>query len=153
MSSVRFWIPGDPGTQPRPRVFRGGGVEAAGRRCAEWKASVRGAAWAELLTDDGVVSPFAARGLALEVRILFVLVKGRKLEAAPRPLAGRPDLDNLAKPVLDALQQARVYRDDGQIARLELEGWIGARGDAPGALVELLPFAPLFPPNLEELPR
>jgi Holliday junction resolvase RusA-like endonuclease len=33
----------------------------------------------------------------------------------------RPDLDNLAKGILDALTVARVWRDDGQIARLVLE--------------------------------
>lgn len=33
----------------------------------------------------------------------------------------RPDLDNLAKGILDAMTTAQVWRDDGQIARLVLE--------------------------------
>ena len=35
--------------------------------------------------------------------------------------AVRPDLDNLAKGILDTLTAARVWGDDGQIARLVLE--------------------------------
>lgn len=33
----------------------------------------------------------------------------------------RPDLDNLSKGILDALTTARVWKDDGQVARLVLE--------------------------------
>lgn len=37
------------------------------------------------------------------------------------PDARRRDLDNLPKALLDAMQRARVFRDDGQIDRLDIE--------------------------------
>lgn len=42
--------------------------------------------------------------------------------------AVRPDLDNLAKGILDILTRALVWRDDGQVARLVLEKVWGPSG-------------------------
>jgi Holliday junction resolvase RusA-like endonuclease len=43
---------------------------------------------------------------------------GQLLPSAPRYHTGKPDVDKLARAVLDALRAAGVYRDDSQVAQL-----------------------------------
>jgi len=56
--------------------------------------------------------------------------------------ATRPDLDNLAKQVLDVLESAGFYDDDGQIADLHLRDFY-ADDDGVQVLIEELPIAGL----------
>ena len=49
-------------------------------------------------------------------------------DGAELPISTRPDLDNIAKGIIDALTVAGVWRDDSQIARMVLEK---AWGPAP----------------------
>lgn len=48
----------------------------------------------------------------------------QSLELEPRPHAKRPDLDNLTKPVLDAMSGI-CFLDDSQVIGLRLEKWEG----------------------------
>jgi len=57
--------------------------------------------------------------LPISVRIDFVFRAPRKKDAG-RPKLTRPDLDNMAKGLLDCLQQAELIVDDAQIAHLDL---------------------------------
>ncbi len=45
---------------------------------------------------------------------------GKKARAAITPKTTRPDLDNMAKTVLDAATRAHVWDDDAQVTRLDL---------------------------------
>lgn len=52
----------------------------------------------------------------------------RKCDPAERMLKGtKPDLDNLCKSVMDALQQCKVIQDDSQIVGLMAHKWYGAK--------------------------
>jgi Holliday junction resolvase RusA-like endonuclease len=59
--------------------------------------------------------------------------KARKASLLNRPHVGRPDLDNLAKLVLDGCNGV-VYADDGQIALLHVTKWWS---DTPRTVVEV----------------
>lgn len=55
----------------------------------------------------------------------------------PRPKstklpAGRGDLDNLIKPALDVITKLGIWRDDGQITRLNIQKRWAEEGEAPG---------------------
>jgi len=39
----------------------------------------------------------------------------------------KPDIDNLAKAVLDALQDAKIIKDDSQVVGLTATKWYGAK--------------------------
>lgn len=49
----------------------------------------------------------------------------------------RRDVDSLVKPVLDALEQARVYIDDKQVRRLTVEKTDKGRGEPDWITVEV----------------
>lgn len=47
------------------------------------------------------------------------------------PKSTKPDADNLAKTVLDAMTRALVWHDDGQVWRLDVRTWYAAKGEDP----------------------
>lgn len=69
--------------------------------------------------------------LSLSLRLVYPYRKSepkkRTKDGAELPHASRPDLDNLAKGIIDALTTAAVWRDDGQIAALHLSKLYGPR--------------------------
>ncbi len=50
---------------------------------------------------------------------------------------GRPDLDNVIKAVLDALNGV-LWRDDAQVVQIMAEGWFAARGEDACVEVEMV---------------
>jgi len=68
--------------------------------------------------------PFAGP-VAASIHLCYPYRKAEKrrvvASGAEIPCDTRPDLDNLAKGILDAMSAARVWGDDGQVARLTLE--------------------------------
>lgn len=116
-----LYVPGRPAPQPRPRVFRGGGVKTDSKASLQWKRAIRqalkGTAWTP-----------AAAGEPLVVDIhLTMPVADRRRHGCPH--TGRPDFDNLAKSICDALEDAGVLAGDGQI----VDAFIRKRyGAAPG---------------------
>ena len=61
---------------------------------------------------------------------------GRKHPDGPILRPSKPDRDNLDKAVMDALTEARLWKDDGQVcAGGELLKWYAAKGAGPGLIV------------------
>ena len=65
------------------------------------------------------------------------------------PHLAKPDIDNVAKAVMDALTSCRLWEDDSLVAEGTVRKWWAARGCAPGVRIvaELLP--PEAPRQLE----
>ena len=79
---------------------------------------------------------------ALKVSILFVMqrpaTKRWKTKPMPREVhTSKPDLDNLAKAVLDAMSGI-VYLDDRQVAQLTLEKQIASGDEEPHAIIAVM---------------
>lgn len=118
-TSVTFTVPGDPVPQPRPRVST---VGAFGRAYVpkshpihEFRARVAAAAQAAGLTKT-------ASSVVVTIEATFGRPRSHYLKAgvkASAPELPRPDCDNLAKSVLDALQD--VMGDDTRVARLAIQ--------------------------------
>ena len=117
--SLTFSVPGEPVPQPRPRVSTRGGFARA-YVPAKHPVHAYRQAIAEAAGEAGLV----AQDEPLNVVIDFVFERpkshmrksGVKADAPRLP---RPDVDNLAKAVLDALQD--VIGDDTNVARLVVE--------------------------------
>lgn len=101
-------IIGTPRPQPRARIFRNGGRATDSPHSREWKRNIMAVA-------RSAGSAPVAIGQALELELTLAMpVKDKRLHG--RPHTGRRDFDNLAKAVVDALQDAGVMADDGQIS-------------------------------------
>ena len=120
MKSVEFFVAGDPKGQPRPRAFaRGGKARVYDPGTAEgWKGQVALAAKAHLPP-----SPID-RAAIVHLRFHLPRPRGHFGKAGLKPTAPehhvtKPDADNLAKAVLDALVGIGFLRDD-RLVRLLL---------------------------------
>ncbi len=115
MTALEFWVSGVPKAQPRVKAFaRGKHARVYTPDTADgWKAEVRRAALAKCPTPEPLRGP-------LSVKLTFFM---------PRPKSRnhdlwhttKPDADNLAKAVLDALGDAGIWGDDAQVARLVVQ--------------------------------
>jgi len=124
--SIAFTVPGDPVPQPRPRVSTAGGFARAyvpkAHPVHAYRQAVALAARAAGLTDTG-------EPLNVVIDAVFgrpnshINKAGVKAEAPALP---RPDVDNIGKAVLDALQE--VIGDDTRVSRLVVEKSYGTEG-------------------------
>ena len=120
--SISFFAPGIPKGQPRPRAFvRGKRAAVYDPGTAEgWKGQIA-LAWRETGLDRVIDGVF-------DVRLDFRFPrpkhhsnsKGILKPSAPDWHTGKPDADNCAKAVLDALTALNVWKDDAQVARLTI---------------------------------
>jgi Holliday junction resolvase RusA-like endonuclease len=121
-AKVTITVYGIPKPQPRPR-FGNGRAYDSGTSDA-WKASVQVAAMPK--------RPRAAWDCALAVEIDFMLPRPARGKYS-EPL-GKPDLDNLAKAVLDALTDVGMWTDDSRVVELKVSK---RYAEQPGAVITI----------------
>jgi Holliday junction resolvase RusA-like endonuclease len=119
MSSVSFSVAGQPVPQPRPRVSTAGGFARAyvpkDHPVHAYRQSLAAAARRAGLTTTG-------EPLNVVIDAIFERPKSHTNKSgvkADAPRLPRPDVDNIAKAVLDALQD--VMGDDSLVGRLVVE--------------------------------
>ena len=117
--AITFSVPGDPVPQPRPRVSTAGGFARAyvpaKHPVHAYRQAVAAAAQAAGLTETG--DP-----LNVVIDAVFGRPKSHLTKSGVKPTAPtlpRPDVDNIGKAVLDALQD--VMGDDTNVSRLVVE--------------------------------
>jgi Holliday junction resolvase RusA-like endonuclease len=114
MKPISFFVSGKPVPQPRPRITVRGRHGVAyvpkGHPIHAWRAKVR-----ERMLEmvDPEILPFGNVGL--HVTMIFHMVKPKSNKH--RLPIGKPDIDNLAKAVLDA-GNGVIWRDDSQVTDL-----------------------------------
>ena len=120
---VSFAVEGVHG-QGRPRFTRSGRVyKAAADR--EWEAKVRSGY--ERAVGNAPLRP-AEACLSVEIEVSGHLPQSRPKKVSSEPWLARPDADNIAKAVLDALNGV-AWRDDAQVVRLVVVKRDRRRGD------------------------
>lgn len=131
---LRVFVEGPAKAQPRPRAttFRA----KNGKRKARLYDDGTAAEWRSLVSfeiGDRVPRRPYQGALALRLNFHFTrpkrhFKKGALREDAPREHAQKPDVDNLAKAVMDELTESGFWRDDAQIAYLVVQrSWAKAR--------------------------
>lgn len=122
--SVTFYAAGKPAAQPRPRMTRTGHAYNPPSADA-WKKCVR-EAWAELNEEP--------LGGAVVMRLDFLIPRpknhltsrGNLTSSAPLQHTSKPDVDNLAKAVMDALENAKAFPGDAAVTGLTItKKWAG----------------------------
>lgn len=121
-----FAVPGDPVAQPRPRVSTRGGFARAyvprNHPVHQYRLAIALAAKAAGISETA--EPLNVVIDAVFERPKSHMNKSGVKETAPR--LPRPDVDNIGKAVLDALQS--VIGDDTCVARLVVEKSYGPTG-------------------------
>lgn len=105
-----LFIPGIPRPQGSKRHVGNGRLIEASKYLPEWRNTVR-----EALIRDWEDETFPFKYQAVSVRLLFRLPKP-KVTANDMPVT-RPDIDKLARAVLDAMT-GPIIADDSQVVRL-----------------------------------
>jgi Holliday junction resolvase RusA-like endonuclease len=137
---AQFIVDGAPKAQPRVKAFaRKIGASYVARvftpgTAEEWKSLVATAAKSETPPQplEGPVS----------VQIDFYMPRPKSLYRKSDPesivwCGSKPDADNLAKAVIDAMTQLGWWRDDAAIARLLVTKSYTAKHGTPGARVKV----------------
>lgn len=144
-----FFTPGVAAPEPRPRRSRDGRIYVPSD-AHTWKHSVRAAAVEHLLRNPGAALP---DGAAWGVHLEFVRRRpaghygtGRNAQSvrasAPSRPTSKPDVDNLAKAVLDALGAwddlpPLFWFDDAQVVELRVAKKWADESDREGVLIHL----------------
>lgn len=149
---IRFRVNGIPAPQGSKRHVGGGRMVEMSKAVGPWREAVR--AEAQRAIEDATwhsgVDPGKPVSDALSVTVVFVLARpkghmgGGQLggkqyvkQSAPAYPAKRPDLDKLARAVLDGLVMGGVMADDSQVVSLNCAKVYARNGMPPGALVEV----------------
>ncbi len=155
---LSFFVHGTPMPEPRPRarVIAGHAGIYHDKRADGWKQAVRDAAIAAIAKDgnphEGPIYP-AGSMVVVWMSFAFQRPKSHKLKSGELSAAGRrmpwmtskPDLDNLAKAVLDALggwpkgNPPLVWKDDAQVTDIRCSKEYG--DGEPGVHVTILGYA------------
>lgn len=109
---VKFTIPGIPIPKARPRVVRGHAFTP--KKTKDYEALVKDVyrlTVGEYLGDSAIV---AAIDLYFPIPESYSKSKKRRIAEGEIKHTKRPDVDNCAKAILDALNEV-AYRDDSQI--------------------------------------
>lgn len=136
MNVVTFTVPGEPVAQPRPRVSTAGGFARA------YTPSTHPVhAYRKAVAMQAKAAGLRTTGDMLDVAIIaaFARPKSHRTKAGLRkgaPALPRPDVDNLAKAVLDALQE--VIGDDTHVMRLSVEKRYDDEGSTTIAVAKAL---------------
>jgi Holliday junction resolvase RusA-like endonuclease len=140
---ITFFVPGLPVAQPRhrTRIASNGGRMLAmaytptNSPVNAFKAAVRLAA-ASACQGAPLDGP-----VAMTLEFCFPRPKSKRWKTRPMPRlrhTSKPDCDNLAKSVCDALT-GLVFGDDAQVCDLGVAKWIAAGDEAAGTRVVLWP--------------
>jgi len=119
MRPVTFTVPGEPVPQPRPRVSTRGGFARAYVPSQHPVHAYRAA-----IAEEAAKAGLEQTGEPVEVIVdaVFARPKSHMTKKGVKPTAPqlpRPDVDNVGKAVLDALQD--VMGDDTNVRRLVVE--------------------------------
>lgn len=139
---ITFRVPAVPVAQPRQRhrafTVPSGRIATqnytpAKHKVQDFKATVR------LAAQQAYVGP--PLGGAIVLRLVFILPRPGRLRWKSRPMprarhTSKPDADNLAKSVKDALSK-QCWADDSQICELHAEKWYAAGDEAPAVEIEI----------------
>lgn len=128
--TISFAVSGLPKGQPRPRAFafKGKARVFDPGTAEEWKSRIAEAARPHL-PGEPLAGP-----VALEVAFSFPRPKKHFVKAGLRPGAptwfcSKPDADNAAKAVMDALTQLGLWHDDAQVVSLIVRKAFGAAAE------------------------
>lgn len=126
-AAIAFSVPGDPVSQPRPRVSTVGGF---GRAYVPKSHAVHAYRRAVAQAAQAAGCEPGSEPVNVVIDFVFARPKSHLRKSGLRadaPVLPRCDLDNMAKAVLDSLNGV-AWVDDSQVSRLVIEKSYGSEG-------------------------
>jgi Holliday junction resolvase RusA-like endonuclease len=132
---MKIFIPGEPIAQPRVKVSTQGGFA---RAYVDAKHPIHAYKQAIRLAYVNAGGEVLEGPVSVRIVCLFERPKShsKKRRQDPEPKITKPDLDNVGKAILDALNEI-AYNDDGQVYRLTVEKWYVGPHDSIGTVLEV----------------
>ena len=130
-----IFIPGDPVAQPRPKVSTRGGFA---RAYVDAKHPIHAYKQAIRLAYVNAGGEILKGPIRVNIDCWFTRPKShskKRSEQLERKIT-KPDVDNLAKAILDALNGI-AYEDDSQVYSLEVQKWYVGVGGTVGTWIEV----------------
>lgn len=124
--TLSLFVPGKPAPQGSKRHVGKGVMVESSKSLKPWRESIRWAVLAERREPDLKTGP---------VGVLLTFVMPRPTSTPKRrtpPAVKRPDIDKLARALLDALGSAGVWTDDSQVTDLWATKRLAEIGETPG---------------------
>jgi crossover junction endodeoxyribonuclease RusA len=139
VTALAFDIFGNPAAQGSKRHVGGGRMVETAKGHAPWRSAVAAAAHAAAV-DLGLTEPLDG-ALAVDVTFRFPMPASRSKrirEIGQHPKTTAPDLDKLARALLDGLQAGGLIVDDARVCvlrarKVEVVGWTGASVEVVGS--------------------
>jgi len=145
MNTLTFQVTGEPKGQPRPRAFarKMGAIHVArfydSDVADEWKRAVF-----VVVLDAANLGKWEMTTGPIIVQLRFAMPRPKSHHganglkpSAPKFHVGKPDVDNLAKLILDQITRSgRIWRDDSQVVSLDVEK-VWSAGDEHGCSVAI----------------
>jgi Holliday junction resolvase RusA-like endonuclease len=132
---MKIFIPGEPIAQPRVKVSTRGGFA---RAYVDAKHPIH--AYKQAIRLAYVNSGGEVLEGPVSVRIVCWFERpkshSKKRRREREPKTTKPDLDNVGKAILDALNEI-AYSDDGQVFMLTVEKWYVGPYDSIGTVLEV----------------
>lgn len=133
--TVKFFVPGKPAAQGSKRHVGGGRMIESSKEVGPWRERVALAAHMSMVAAGDVHDEIGLLTGPVAVDLLFVLPRPKSAPKRTTPPASkRPDVDKLARAVLDAVTDV-IIRDDAQVVDLrarkrvaELDGSMARAG-------------------------
>jgi Holliday junction resolvase RusA-like endonuclease len=124
--TLTFFVAGTPRPQPRPRFVNGRAVSTLDAKSNAWKAALRACA-GHVLQRAGKTSESLGLREAISMELTFSFSTGEEGRFG-QPHTHKPDADNLAKLVMDALVDGGLWvGDDSRVADLTVrKRWCAA---------------------------
>ena len=138
LRKITFRVPGQPIKKSRPKVGRARRNDGTEFPTVRTPAETRH--WQAIVGTYAQNAKVVPMDGPLRMSVLFVhKMTGTPLKRSKRPWRYKetiPDVDNLAKLVMDALNGI-AYRDDSQVAELRTLKIYGEQDELPGTIVTL----------------
>ena len=133
---MKIFIPGEPIAQPRVKVSTRGGFA---RAYVDAKHPIHAYKQAIRLAYVNAGSEVLEGPVSVRIVCWFDRPKShsRKRRQSREPKTTKPDADNLAKGIGDALNEI-AYHDDGQVYKLTVEKWYVGPNDPVGTYLEVI---------------
>lgn len=123
-------VRGIPAPQGSKRHVGGGRMIEMSKAVGPWREAVRGEtqrAMDGLAPLEGPVAVF----------VYFYLPRPKSLAKSVTLPAKRPDIDKLARAVLDGLTEGGAWLDDGQVVRLQAQKNYAGVNSSPGCQIDI----------------